>query len=287
MGIIRKAISVVPGARFARNRYFEYREQYAEYRQHLHENRLVRREPRLRAIFRLGGVETLHDLPSIVRSGTFASSRLGLSVFRAFERAADGTSKLSLDVRAIEGMSGQKYRSLINNLVEDMPTPSYLEIGSWAGSTAAAAIYKNRVRALCIDNWSEFGGRKEIFASNIKSVLSPDVEFTLIEDDFRAVDFRSIGLFDIYFFDGPHAERDHYDGIRIVQPALHKEHVLVVDDWNWLQVRVATLQALADIGGVVDSAVEVRTTLDNTFPVNWGKDSDWHNGYFVALIRKR
>jgi hypothetical protein len=67
------------------------------------------------------------------------------------------------EVRQIEGMSGQKYRLLINQLVGSISDARYLEIGSLAGSTAAAALYGNRVRALCIDNWSEFGGSRELF----------------------------------------------------------------------------------------------------------------------------
>ena len=55
----------------------------------------------------------------------------------------------------MEGLSGRKYRSLINNLVEKIEKPSYLEIGSWLGSTACSAAFKNDFKITCIDNWSQ------------------------------------------------------------------------------------------------------------------------------------
>merc|ERR1712159_180797 len=46
------------------------------------------------------------------------------------------TRKVSKDILKMEGLSGRKYRSLINSLVYKVKNPSYLEIGSWLGSTA-------------------------------------------------------------------------------------------------------------------------------------------------------
>ena len=154
----------------------------------------------------------------------------------AFEGVQSETrNALPAEVRQIEGMSGQKYRSLINRLVASISDARYLEIGSWAGSTAAAALYGNTVKALCIDNWSQFGGPRELFFANIKKVLTPNIKFEFIERDFRAVDYNDIGSFNIYLFDGPHEEKDQYDGIMIAQPALTNQFILIVDDWNWRQ----------------------------------------------------
>ena len=67
----------------------------------------------------------------------------------------------------IDGMSGYRYRWFINTLVRRMAHPAYLEVGSWQGSTLCAAIAGNAVRALAIDNWSEFGGPKDQFLANV------------------------------------------------------------------------------------------------------------------------
>jgi hypothetical protein len=183
-------------------------------------------------------------------------------------------------------MSGQKYRTFINNFVGSHPDARYLEIGSWQGSTAAAALNGNSVKALCIDNWSQFGGPKSAFLANIERVRSqsPDVDFRFIENDFRRVDYTSLGRFNIFLFDGPHEELDQYDGIMVARPALEKSFVLIVDDWNWRQVRVGTFRAIRDAGYSIASSIEIRTTQDNTHAPVHGKNSDWHNGYFIAVL---
>jgi hypothetical protein len=98
---------------------------------------------------------------AIAMSGWDSASPLHQLVTKAFMRALANDSKLPQAIRDIVGMSGQTYRSFINNLVESCPDARYLEIGSWQGSTAAAALYGNAAKCVCIDNWSQFGGPKE------------------------------------------------------------------------------------------------------------------------------
>jgi hypothetical protein len=88
-------------------------------------------------------------------------------------------------------------------------------------------------------------------------------------------------------FDGPHNEQSQYDGIMLAQRALEKSHILIVDDWNWPPARDGTLQALVDTNCRVESWIEVRTSLDNTHAPVAFKHSDWHNGYFIAIVQKQ
>ena len=187
----------------------------------------------------------------------------------------------------MRGMSGQKYRSFINHLVGSTLHPRYLEIGSWAGSTAAAALHGNPVHALCIDNWSQFGGPRAEFFENMQKVLTKEIEFKFIEKDFRTVNYSQLGnTFNIYMFDGPHEEDDQYDGLVLVQAALDNRYFLIVDDWNWIQVRLGTLRALCDLKCKLVYGIELRTTLDNSNPKTASEKSDWHNGYFISVIQK-
>lgn len=224
--------------------------------------------------------------PAVVASGDFARSAETARLIAAFEAACGGHGRLTPEIRAIEGMSGQSYRTFINEYVGKTPQARYLEVGSWAGSTATAALFGNRVDSVCIDNWSLFGGPREAFLANIKLALSEQVAFRFIESDFRAVDFASLGKFNVYLFDGPHEEVDQYDGVKLAQPALEARYLLVVDDWNWRAVRNGTFQALVDLGCRIEAAMEVRTTRNDTHPdVAWEK-SEWHNGYFLGVVAK-
>jgi hypothetical protein len=213
-------------------------------------------------------------------------SALAKALLSAFGKACAGQSKLPARIRAMRGMSGQRYRMTINNVVESLDDARYLEVGSWIGSTACAALYGNRAKCLCIDNWSKFGGTRERFLKNFEMVKSDHIRLTLIEQDFRSVDYLSVGLYNVYLFDGPHEDQAQYDGIVLAQSALDNEHILIVDDWNWHAVRNGTRRALADLKSHITFAIEVRTTRDDSLPRIQEERSKWHNGYFLAVVSK-
>jgi hypothetical protein len=168
-------------------------------------------------------------------------------------------------IYSIEGMSGKKYRFFINALVHSVSDARYLEIGSWAGSTLCSAIHGNKVWAVAIDNWSEFGGPKDVFMKNVMNFKTPEAEVIFLESDFRKVDYHQMQRgFNIYLFDGPHSAQDQYDGLAMALPAVDKQFVFIVDDWNWDRVREGTNGAIKRCGLKVLYAAEVRTSLDNT-----------------------
>jgi hypothetical protein len=193
-------------------------------------------------------------------------------------------------VDAMPGMSGRRYRRLVNRLISNVADPRYLEIGSWAGSTACAALYNNTLRVTCIDNWAEFGGPKQLFMVNIHDTihLSGDnkIEFEFIESDFRAVDYSSIGRNNVLMYDGPHKYEDQYDGVLLPSAAMDDEFVLIVDDYNYDHVRRGTQDAIRRLWLRRLFSLEIRTSLDDTLPkVNSG-ESEWHNGYYIAVLQK-
>ncbi|QCK86845.1 class I SAM-dependent methyltransferase [Phreatobacter aquaticus] len=220
--------------------------------------------------------------------GNAADTLLSFSLDRAFRDALALKTKVPDWILGMQGMSGRKYRRLVNTLVGLVPDARYLEVGSWAGSTACSAISGNRVTATCIDNWSEFGGPKDQFMAHTDMARSDDVTFRFIEDDFRNVNYSDIGKYNIYLFDGPHAYQDQFDGVTIAQPAVDAEYIQIVDDWNWPEVRQGTIDAITQLGRAITYGIEIRTTQDNSHPQQHiGENSDWHNGYFLAVLRAR
>jgi methyltransferase family protein len=217
---------------------------------------------------------------------TTEANSLSGKIKAALTRAVVGDGKLSPEVFAIEGMSGKKYRLFINNLIESIEGARYLEIGVWQGSTLCAAIFKNKVRALAIDNWSLFAGPADKFFKNLARFKGSDTKLSFFENDFREINFFAIGKFNIYLFDGPHDAQDQRDGIILAQPALDDRFVMIVDDWNWAVVRDGTLRGIEEAHLQLDHVVEIRTSLDDTQPDLRGAASDWHNGYFIAACSK-
>lgn len=202
----------------------------------------------------------------------------------------EAESKLPEWILKMEGMSGKKYRNFINNLIDSIENPRYLEVGCWKGSTTCSAIYNNKVKSYCIDNWAEFGGPKNIFYENIKKCVNEcdDIEIVFEESDFRNIKYDEIGKYNIYLFDGPHEEQDQYDGLVFAQPSLDDEFIFICDDWNWKRVREGTLNAIEKNNLDVIFSVEIRTTDDDSYPPenNTMQNSDWHNGYYISVLRK-
>jgi hypothetical protein len=126
-----------------------------------------------------------------------------------------------------------------------------------------------------------FGGPREEFAANLKQY---GIVPTLLDSDFRAVDYSKMPLYNVFFYDGPHAEKDNYQAMRLVAAALDDEYVLIVDDWNWESVRNGVFSGLKDSGQRILSAIEVRT-VNRVNPLD-AQHGDWHNGYLIAVVRK-
>jgi hypothetical protein len=232
--------------------------------------------------------EKVMEETSILVSGSESAHPYAEILSRSLKRALALDSKLPGWVLQIHGMSGRKYRRLVNNIIGDIVDARYLEIGSWAGSTACAAMFGNRTKVTCIDNWQEFGGPKDAFFAATDAARSPDVDFSFIESDFRKVDFGQLGKFNVYLFDGPHSYTDQYDGIWMAQPALESLYVQIVDDWNWPEVRNGTIDAMARHNCVSLFSIEVRTTQDDSHPVLAKMEhSDWHNGYYVGVVHRK
>lgn len=107
-----------------------------------------------------------------------------------------------------------------------------------------------------------------------------------IESDFRKINYRTLDKFNIYLFDGPHTEDDHRDGIVLAQSALDDDFFLIIDDWNWRPVRIGTMRGLLDAKCKIRAAIELRTAPNDQRPQAARQDSNWHNGYFLALASK-
>jgi len=238
---------------------------------------------------------------SILLEGDFDRDSYSKILKTAFFQSWAINTKIPDWIRFMPGMSGRKYRYLINNLVSLIEDARYLEIGSWTGSTACSAIYGNKVKTVCIDNWSQFNNTEDIpyqrvlniknpkkeFEINTKKVISEKIDFKFIESDFRKINYNEVGKFNIYVFDGPHEMKDHYDGITIVQPSLDDVFILIVDDWNISKVRQGTLNAISDLSIKIISKIEIMTTQNNVVPkLLQCQFSDWHNGYLIAVCEK-
>jgi hypothetical protein len=219
---------------------------------------------------------------SIEFQGDFIGTEESVRIKKAFDDALANRHALNEVVLSLDGMSGYGYRKFINNLTRLTPNARHLEIGVWKGSTVCSVIWNNKCKVTAIDNWTEFGAPKSEFEKNLNSCKNDDVEFSIIEKDFRQIDYTNIGKYSSYMFDGPHLPQDQYDGIAIAQPALDDTYIQIVDDWNNLSIQTSTRHAITDLGLEILSEIVVTSNHDGSS----GCTSPWHNGYLIAVIRK-
>lgn len=188
-----------------------------------------------------------------------------------------------------DGMTGTRTRHFYNNICS---CPSfdvrYLEIGTWNGSSSMSAVYHNKMKALFIDNWSQFNGDSKIFNANMQKVTDSNVDYSFIESDCWKVDLGKIDTkFNIYLYDGDHSELDHCMALKYYLPVLQDSFIFMVDDWNWPNVRDGTMRAFAETGCQVLFRHEEFVGSDDTrgMPNHAGKRG-WWNGIGIFYVKK-
>lgn len=228
--------------------------------------------------------------PPYAHVTTSASQRidvLGRAIRDAFQDAMAMRGRLRDDAFQVHGFSGRKFCLFLNNLLSEVPEPRYLEIGLFHGASFCSALFKNDVVAVGVDNWTEYGGKRQFFTDNLRKFQPERANVTIIEEDFRKVDYPGVGNFNVMFYDGSHAEKDQYDGVFIPHAARDDHYIMIIDDWNWEHVRRGTFNALRDARLSIDYSIEVRTSFNGEhLPLVHGQNSEWHNGAIMAVVSK-
>jgi hypothetical protein len=202
----------------------------------------------------------------------------------AFKNAENGISKITDEIIQMDGMSGTYTRHFYNNLLSTEDA-RYLEIGTWKGSSVCSAMCNNKATVVCIDNWSEFGGPKSEFLVNFEKFKGEN-NATFIENDCYQVDSSLLPKFNIYMYDGNHAEDSHYNALSHFYQCLDDVFIFIVDDWNTTDIRNGTFRSIQNLNLKVLYEKEVRLTWDNTHtPIDQAK-ATWWNGLYIAILQK-
>lgn len=219
----------------------------------------------------------------------------------AIDNAYKGISKIDnkteqgKEILNHQGMSGKKTRHLYNNLLSckihngvEIKMPKYLEIGVWYGSSSISGIYKNDVNGYFIDNWSQFGGDKKVFINNITKYLTKESECYFLEGDCWKINRDKLGKnFNIYLYDGPHTEEDHYKAIDYYYDNMSELFIMIVDDWMWKEVRDGTMRAIKEKNLKIKFMYEIFLSPEELEGMVYHKGREtWWNGCAVMLLEK-
>jgi hypothetical protein len=206
----------------------------------------------------------------------------------AVNNAISEQSKLTPDILKISGMSSNKVRHFLNNIIT--PTSRYLEIGSWRGSTFVSALFKNNPEiAFAIDNWSEFTdpnlqsgsgvGPQQAFMENVKKYITCD--YNVIEGDcfkINPVENR-IKNINTFFYDGSHDLNSQKQALTYYYDFLSDCFIFMVDDWNEDSTRIGTKIAIEELN--LKTIYEYVGKADHN-----GDRKNWWNGFYISVLKK-
>lgn len=221
---------------------------------------------------------------------------------RAFWKKFNGPERNRLDLRVLEpeggkaldrcadvqGMLSLRKQELLNLAFSLLPEgEAYLEVGTYMGKSLLSAMLDNSVRAVyAVDNFSEFDGNTfEVLKGNLTRYGMYE-QVTFCNADFRSIFYsgmiqQPIGL---YFYDGGHDYQSQYDAIKLVEPFLADEALVLVDDWRFgpdsgSYAREGTLNAAAESSN--------RFRLLYELPARYNGDlAMWWNGVGVLSFQR-
>ncbi len=203
----------------------------------------------------------------------------------SFEKAYKLDSKINQEIKDLEGMTGEMTRHFYNNLLS-IDDARYLEIGVWQGSSSCSAMYGNKAKVVLMDDFSGFGSPKEIFLKNFEKFKGKnDAEF--MEQDCFKMDISLFkNKFNIYLFDGDHSEESQRKAVEYYLPVMDDTFILIIDDWNWSDVRNGTLKAIDQLKLEVLYKNQIILTKNNEHTPSGEAAKTWWNGICVFVLKK-
>ena len=118
---------------------------------------------------------------------------------------------------------------------------SYVEVGTYRGTSLIAAMLGNDGDFVALDNWSMGEGSREQLELNLArfglsgrpELLEGDAFETLRSG---ALAGRTVG---VYYYDNGHEYEQQLDGMRLIEPHLASPALVIVDDTDWERVQRA------------------------------------------------
>ena len=169
-------------------------------------------------------------------------------LFDAYPRSEHPRDRRFAAILAEVGGLARENNLALLNLAASLlgPGESYVEVGSFKGLSLIAAMLGNRGDFVGIDNFSLGEGSREALDANLRgrgltsyAVLEGDA-FELLRGG--ALGRRRVG---VYYYDAAHDYAAQVEGLRLIEPYLADDALLIVDDTDWDQVARATRDYLA------------------------------------------
>lgn len=198
--------------------------------------------------------------------------------------AESGIPKFDLK---IPGLTSLRVQGLINQLAKGVG--SYLEIGSYLGATACAALKDNNLKAFFVDQWQQQiqpqtdlnlpPNNKEVFLKNINEHKGLSEVVVFDQDIFEVPVDTMQGMIQMFFYDGPHDQETTKSAVQYFWTSFQNEALLIFDDANWEGVVHGAKQGIELMNGHIVYDKIILNSVENP--------NEWWNGLYIAIIRKQ
>lgn len=189
----------------------------------------------------------------------------------------------------IPGLTSPRVQSLLNGLARGSKV--YLELGTYLGATACAALDGNQVKAYLVDNWAQDLQPAEKADHNLPPNVKDDFldnldlyrgknDVTVLDADLFTLDLSLIDQpVDLMFYDGPHDRESVRRAVVKYAPVLADTAVVVFDDANWTDVVDGADAGIAEAGLVRMYGKKLLNSIENP--------DEWWNGLYVTVLKKK
>jgi predicted O-methyltransferase YrrM len=143
----------------------------------------------------------------------------------------------------VPGLAEPNNLALINlaaGLLE--PDESYVEVGSFRGTSLISALLGNEGDFVGVDRFSMGDGSREQLDANL-AAFGLEGRAEIVEGDaFELVPAGALGgrTVGVYYYDAAHDYEHQLDALRMIEPQLARRALLLVDDTDWDEVSRAT-----------------------------------------------
>lgn len=175
-------------------------------------------------------------------------------------------------------LTGHSIRNIVNNICSNFDI-RYLEIGLYRGGIFSAALHKNKIEAVGIDNWSQNWSSQDsrsVFMDRLNENKGENT-VDIIESDCWVPNLLGERKFNVYTFDGPHGWQDQYDALIKYIDNMENRFIYIVDDYDIEkspEVVDAVQQSIKDLN--------LKIIDDYTFRAGYG----YHEGVYFASLEK-
>ena len=212
-------------------------------------------------------------------------------VIKSIDNSAMKRSNFNQIGYSIEGLSSNRVRHLLNNLCS-IPQSSYLEVGTYTGSTFVAAIMNNTIESYAVDNYSQENispARKEL---SWTETLNPkdDLYQNLSKyscTGYKVINSNALDLStsefkrkpNIIFYDGDHSFDGQYNSLKNIFKSVSDTFILVIDDANFDDVVPSAQKLIEDEGLTILFDRQILTP-------QFEDKTSWWNGLLIYILQK-